>query len=251
MFNSVEEIEEVNQELIEIENEWYNSVKCDILDFNIEGKREISLPFYPGVSNRAINKPIAMIVGQETRNHGRYEDYDKIWQKPSKYVIDWAVRQTDRHIDCKKYERSHFWNFIKDVYNIGFYPYWTNVDKVHKYTNNNMSKLTAKLEIKFNKTFDYNNVNQSILLHEIDVVKPKIVVFLTGDKYYKTMSQALSINLYQMKENSPNLKDKIFTEIELNKSVFTIWTHHPRVLQKNGLRQNNWSGILDKIKEHL
>lgn len=254
MFESVKEINKTNSNLIEMENTWYNTVAKDYVEKynNKYLTKQLSLPFYPGLSLNCVGKKIVMIVGQETRNHGLYQKYDKKWQNSSLEVINWAIETTEKNISSQN-GRSHFWNCVRDVYKCGLFPYWTNIDKFHKYNKEYTVALTGKQEVKFNEAFLFNGKKQSIIQHEIDIVQPDLIVFLTGNDYCKTMAKALyNENKSYLIEKAPDFDKKKFVCLNIKNNILTLWTHHPRTMQREKLNTNgNWGGIIDEIKLYL
>lgn len=274
MFKDKDQILKVNQELNKMQAEWYKNVAEKVYSVN----KDLSLPFYSGLSENAAGKKIIMIVGQEARKHGHYTDRED--RKTNKWTVgteeyDWAedtcisskwsqvVTDIQLHKENQLYKEyfydenyagnkgkkigalnSPFWRFVNIFCDGNFYPFWTNLDKVHLYKGEKTISLTAELEEKFNAKFKYGNEEKSVLLHEIDIIEPDAIVFVTGKNYYKSMACALDCK--EIKENKPSYSTKnkdnkniviVLTDIlkgKFGKTIPAFWTYHPCYLNYMG-----------------
>ncbi len=279
MFKSVEDIKNANKKLNEIQTKWFNELKLDtdIIDkFNKNHKNtkrkyryELSLPFYSGLSEKAVGKKIIMVIGQESRNSGRYNtrnyNYTKTiksqdWCLPndsSKWSVAYLEKQI-LNVENKEFEIDNdsypFWRFIKRLFldTKEFFPFWTNLDKLHTYQldkNTDEVKACCSLYEETEKILHKKINDKTLLEYEIDIVKPEIILFLTGENYENSMKIGLGLDKDFAFKDKLRKDDKIIIPLEnvtnIQQKVF--WTFHPRTLKSN----EKFDIVIDKIKENL
>lgn len=309
MKRELDELDEFKQfesikELTDMQNGLYPQLLNFIVDFNNQSKEtrnyeELSLPFYSGLQQKVIkNREIIMIVGQESRNSGSFDKTSwKNWcnKKPnadwtkSDIQTKWVNAYTEFQLtddNRKKNEinkifsiknnNGPFWRFIRDLCkNNNLYPFYTNIDKVHRYVpsnNDQSSKLGDKFysapltyKIEENIYDKFKDIDKYILREEIKIVndtgKLKAIVFLVGPKYAKSIQYALGVENKQLNEkpqykNKNNSQDKLCIISEelkeaLGIDVTVFWTYHPNFLLTRGLSDSRWSGIIQKIIDEI
>ncbi len=264
-------IKEINEKLNEMQEAWFNDIAKKIYDSYTETKYSLSSPFYSRLlNNHNNNKRIVMIVGQEVGAWSEYKENDK-WNNPeksSRWSAYWTLLKQGKTIEniksimdidddftSKKHKNSPFWNFINKFDGNKYTIFWTNLDKVHSnsfltsYSKKSNDFYIFKDKLKeLNEKFIYNNKELSILQHEIEIVKPDIVIFTTGSNnvYVSSMEKALDIKLNYAPTYSKqhtNLNDAL--KVIENTNYF--WTYHPKFLSISGL----WYNVIDEIKKHI
>lgn len=310
MKRELDELDEFKQfesikELTDMQNGLYPQLLNFIVDFNNQSKEtrnyeELSLPFYSGLQQKVIkNREIIMIVGQESRNSGSFDKTSwKNWcnKKPnadwtkSDIQTKWVNAYTEfqltddnrkkdeiNKIFSIKNNKGPFWRFIRDLCkNINLYPFYTNIDKVHRYVPSNNNVQSSKSGTKFctvpltdkieeNIYYKFKDKDKYILREEIKIAnntgKLKAILFLAGPNYAKSIQYALGVENKQLNEK-PQYKNKINSQEklciiseelkeELGIDVPVFWTYHPNFLLTRGLSDSRWSGIIQKIIDEI
>ncbi len=286
-------INKINKELVEVQIEWYLKVarawmngnsKIDDAKKWLENRAEkdkikddsfenmtFCEPFFTSVPDYRNNKPLLMIVGQETNWFGNINSFDEDLdanveiikdniKKSAEYVrestlcsivsIKYESNKVDRF--GKKYvslDKTTFWQMINklaDDYNIC----WNNLDKIHYRTENTgCIKLYATDEKELHSQFVFGaeKANQSLILHEIDIIKPDYVLFLTGPGYYKSMSYAFGCKKQAEMSGKRPTEENCLSEISCikEKPCKCIWTYHPNYLKRKKLNDS----VVNKMKE--
>lgn len=236
-------VKEINEELLDVFTDWYNKVA---LNATPPMNYTFSRPFIGGVcDNFGAGKKNIMIVGQEARD---LKDYGKSLKEYQMWSISFLSCQLEKreHLEnkeCKKLS-SPFWEFIRKIkcYFFDYNIYWTNIDKLHLISKGKTERLEKECEKVLNNK--YSN-DKSIFEMEIEIIKPAVIIFLTGPDYYKTMGYALGTSFDDkpmLTKNQPivNITDKLrkYSYVE---SAF--WTYHPNFLK--------WKKEIDNVIDHI
>lgn len=224
-----------NSKLLELQEQWNQNVLfpyVENLDNNI-----LSRPFYFGVSEEYLeSKHKIMIVGQETRDYGHY-NHD--WPMPAiqKWGVDYLRRQlwksgTEEFIKGHKYNRSGFWTLFRSFLKRGYVPCWNNIDKIQQAKG---MASTIRLSNEHKRIFcrQYGEDNKSLLQREIELVKPDVVLFITGPNYHVSMTESLGLVEGALEELKPN-RTKVCREItkEAGLGMPAFWAYHPSYLNR-------------------
>lgn len=258
------EVKSINKVLRDISIEWLNSdnVKSwinagghdkikDLRDYlRNKYKKEdycISEPFFFGLPQEFLdnrNKPLIMVVGQETNSYGEIKNIligDKNQEDRIGKSQNWVVEVT-RYInglkddyqwenyDGKKQsihiKSTPFFRFLSGLaenYNVC----WNNLDKIHYATIANKIKKTVTLYSEDEKYLFQSKIKstqKTLLESEIEIVKPDIVLFVTGPKYKKSMEYQIG----KVFQGKPNTKENLIKARE--KEYY--WTYHPVYLSR-------------------
>lgn len=240
----------INEELLDAFTDWYNNVALKVTP---PMNYTFSRPFIGGMCDisdtekRTIKKNTIMIVGQEARN---LTDYGKTLKEYQEWSISFLSSQLEKieHSGNKEYKKlnSPFWKFIRQIksYFSDYNIYWTNIDKLHLISKGKTKRLKEKCEKVLNEK--YLN-DKSIFEMEIEIIKPAVIIFLTGPHYYKTMGYALGTSfddkpMLTKNQSKPivNITDKL-REYSYVESAF--WTYHPKFL--------NMKKEIDNVIDHI
>ena len=159
----------------------------------INSNKDLSDPLLLSVDERYCKtKKKIMVVGQETNGWEFEAKYDQgpnpewpIMLSSSEYIELLMKRYQNKHWN-KVFRDSPFWKAADLMYDklnndsekpdIGYL--WNNFDKV----DNNRKALTPELRRAVHDCF-------FVLWDEIEITKPEVVIFFTGDRYDKHMEE--------------------------------------------------------------
>lgn len=215
----------MKDELKKVYLEWEQEI---LLPFkSTRDDNQYSSPFYMGYSQHySADKKIIMVIGQEARNWNTLNTdwpIDEIQKWYEKFI---AKQLFNVQNECS-YLNSPFWRFSRNLQSLNYNIVWNNLDKLHRYDENNKTKsLKVADEKELNKRF--GNDNKSLLEREIDIIKPDCIIFVTGPAYYKSMCACFGIEPTTLAEYRPNSQN-LCTEIEniLNYKGKVFWAYHP------------------------
>lgn len=186
------------------------------------------------------NKPLLMYVGQECLECTPVKT--QVWIR--KYQIVQRTKKPNYEIN-RKTNKSPFWNFYRRLCEIGYDVVWNNLDKFHPA---NAQRLSWEEGIKFNSS--YGDDKLSILQREIELLKPKVIVFVVGNgKYTASLASAFSISEEELKQYEPNSQEfvsEISNVLGLENTI-ALWTYHPAFLQRSGKYREAISKIQSAI----
>lgn len=221
-----------------------NKVECELKniydDWSLGNKTEndpqYSSMFRMGFPDEFLNndKPLLMYVGQECLHCNKEKtqvwirEYQNVQRTKKRITTDWFDNGTNR---------SPFWNFYRRMSNLGFNVLWNNLDKFHPIDN---QRLSWEDGVRLNSP--YGNDNLSVLQREIELLKPKVVVFVIGNgKYTASLASAFSVSEEELKKYEPNSQEFVaeISNVLGLKNIVALWTYHPAHLQwaKNIERQ--------------
>lgn len=264
----------INKQLMDRQKEWF----VDIVEPWVEENRnkpserkkryfkrnygsdsfEFAEPFFTSINECQKENLLIMFVGQETNGWGDYQEFISGGMniaESQRYVREFIKNSIEKRDPQLKYEKkiplydAHaFWNFIRSVYdsvNKRINVIWTELDKIHykckDYKGEDVKCITLweKDEERLNKTF--GNEQKTMLEYEIEILKPDLIVFLTGPSYAKSMKSALHNN--DLKK--PKL-DVVVQEFSVLNTI-CLWTYHPNYLN----RANLWDRVVDSIVDKV
>ena len=237
---------DTNKRLLETFREWEKQSNF----LAVAKKHMLSRPFVCSVSDRYIDaKKRIMIVGQETKDFPLY-DYD--WSEEE--IQSWGIAYLEKQLwneGDQGFNRSAFWKIFRYVeQNFGYCPCWNNIDKAHRITEGKTEPLSSDIEIELNRAILSNG--NTILQEEISITNPKVVLFITGPYYWKSMAAALRLNeseLFTCRPTVHHLCSDISELVGLEKRV--LWTYHPTYLNWNERNKGLFTVTMDIIKKHL
>ena len=134
--------------------------------------------------------------------------------------------------------------------------YWTNIDKLHLISKGKTERLEEECEKVLNNK--YSN-DKSIFEMEIEIIKPAVIIFLTGPDYYKTMGYALGTSfddkpMLTKNQSKPIVKNQSKPIVNITDKLkkysyveSAFWTYHPKYLNMN----NEIHNVIDHIKINI
>ncbi len=245
----------MNKQLNYYQKIWLEKIFEPYVSENANANANISYPFFTGVSDKYMSaKNRIMIVGQETRGWSVY--------KPDWPIVDsqkWAIDYLDYQLhysnefDFKlkfgKRNCSQFWNFFRAFSNSGIVPCWNNIDKAQRDINGKTMSLTINMEMELNRNLP--NTNKTLFQKEVEIIKPDVIVFITGPYYHATMECALNIEKGSLQELNLSYATGCLDITSVSRlGIPSFWTYHPRHItnSKNPLCRND---IINMIKSKL
>jgi hypothetical protein len=176
-----------------------------------------------------------MICGQEANSW--YGEFNNSMEPLQSYYNGFFNRG-----DCWSYG-DQFWN--------GFRKFWTMLenrfpDKKINYIWNNIVKIGKSNDKGFPPEYIYEIERNyfSILKDEIKIIKPNIILFLTGPNYDRVITDVFGHLQYNA---IPPFSERSLSLIELKEVDFTFRTYHPNFLWRNNI-ENFFSVIINEIK---
>lgn len=237
----------------------------------------LSEPFIMGIPEYTDkNKKLIMVVGQETDLWGNmkniYPNGDFNITNMTR-LQNWVVQAMayingiENNPKWQNYDgvndvpvnvrNSPFFNFLKALAK-HFNVCWNNLDKIH-YTAiindvsveddiKNATQSTPKHKVVTLYPKDETLLgkkifgDKSLLQKEMEIVKPNIVLFLTGPNYKHSMEQSVG----RIFEEDPSINKKVIKCETKDKTIY-LWTYHPGYLQ----RKSAYDEVLNNISNSL
>lgn len=274
----------INDQLLLEQKYWVNHILREYIEkdnpsFTYDGESQkrknknqvLSHPFYMGLSDEYLNcengKRI-MVVGREAMGFGKINDgtaeYDfiktiqsdkgkKSTNEPSnsqKWAIAYFNKQVNKSYDelPECYDEidsnsSSFWNFFRLLKEHNFKSCWNNVDKVYFETT-----LSYNAEEILSKPYEKDGKYMSLLQREIEFAAPNIVLFVTGEEYFKSIFTALQLEK-KVHAPVPEKNDKCLVKIAEIDGIRYYWCDHPQGLTAKGFKkQDILNYIVNKLK---
>lgn len=271
----------VNKQLMDRQKEWFVHIVDPWVEANQNktsekkkryfersygsGSFEFAEPFFTSINECQNDDLLIMFVGQETNGWGDYQKFisgGKNIAESQRYVREFiknSIEKRDPQLETeylfeyykKKfslYDAHAFWNFIRSVYdsaNKRINVIWTELDKIHYKCKDRKGEdvkcitLWKEDEERLNGAF--GDKKQTMLEYEIEILKPDLIVFLTGPSYTKSMKSALQND--DLKK--PNLD--VFVQEFSVLNTACLWTYHPNYLN----RANLWDRVVDSIVDKI
>lgn len=174
-------------------------------------------------------KPLLMYVGQECLNCNKEKtqawirEYQNVQRTKKRITTDWFDNGTNR---------SPFWNFYRRLSGFGFNVLWNNLDKFHP---SGSQRLSWEDGVEFNSS--YGDDNLSVLQREIELLKPRVIVFVIGNgKYTASLASAFSVSEEDLRKYEPTPEtfvSEISSVLGIDNTI-ALWTYHPAFLQRSG-----------------
>lgn len=226
---------ELYQEYHKVDDASFQEVKEYNQEISIK-KEKITAPLLLKVNDLYTNAKLKiMVFGQETNNwNERYDESDCIDDIISIYE--------DFYLSGECYKRkSPFWRFMK-TFNERII---NEVEPNSAIIWNNIVKM-GKCGIGFPNEF-YKPIVQKyyndLIIKEVEIVKPDILIFLTGPNIYE---QVIS-DVFKNPERKivDNIDERLLNKINISSVKLALRTHHPKSLSLN----KNTQFIQDKLIE--
>ena len=221
----------------------------------------LSEPFFVGLPKYSNDKPLIMVVGQETDLFGDVINIVKdgtINNKNLKKSQDWTIKAVsilngsmeekwndyENNLQTVELRSKPFFNFLRELakcYNVC----WNNLDKIHytaKLTKDGQTKnKTGKLYCDDEKILGGAYFEgKSLLQKEIEIVTPDCVLFVTGPNYKKSMDTQIG----KIFDKTPNSNTVVVTA----KDKQYFWTYHPQYLQRKEWCEKVLKELQEKLK---
>jgi hypothetical protein len=270
------DVDKINEELRECQKVWFEEICKPWIEkggdkrmknwtkkrYGEGAEYSFSQPFFTGLPKyEDTKKPLVMFVGQETNGWGDIDDFD-IEESKKKWNIKNSQESTIEILDEKltlNVNTSSFWKFIIELYqnkNLSFNICWNNTDKIHytikktktnKKRNDDIDCIKLYQEDEMSLNGKIPSLNMSLLEKEIEIIKPKLIIFLTGNSYRGSIKQALNIkSLGELSKEDPLVPIKKF---KYNKTTCLL-TYHPRYINFiPELKEKIIQKIEDEIKK--
>jgi hypothetical protein len=155
-------------------------------------------------------------------------------------------------LDCYNgfYNGGLCWSYGGQFWN-GVSKFWTMLEakypnKKIRYICNNIVKIGKSDEKGFppNYIYEVERSHFSIIKDELKIVKPNVVLFLTGPDY----DSVIADNFGQLKyEALAPFSERWLSKVELSETDFAFRTYHPNFLWRNDI-DNFFHTIINEIK---
>ena len=250
---------DTNRELRELQQDWYNKLP----DNKYKQYDTFSSPFCFGISEKTIEerntgKPLIMYIGEEPNNWWFEEEeqrvleyvqgcsiayFDRQMRKSSEKQSDYEEKYCDAYTNgVIKRNSSQFWNLLRKIKKeLNCAACWNDLDKLHRIGEKRETiKLNDfSLEEQAQLHIPFNDSNQSLLLQEINLLKPDIIIFM-GANYRQSIEKGLGLQENKLINKAPKLDiNKTVVDISnecseaLEHSAKVLWMCHPTALTKN------------------
>ena len=184
-----------------------------------------------------------MIIGQETNSWGGEMYGESELQTPEN-----LMNLYDIFVNIDRGYNSPYWNFIKNIQNL--------ISSDTKVVVNNIVKVGKKRGMGCD---DYiNNLTLqhfNVLLKEIEILKPNLLLFLTGPNYDARIKATLGdMNIVPVVQSVfPSINERQFAEIRfINDKLPTAYRcYHPGYLKRSRNFENYMNIILDLIEKEF
>lgn len=186
-----------------------------------------------------------LFVGQETHSWEHMNVHPSLDALLAKYADFKLGKSADYGVDNPRryrYLRSPFWNFCRSF----FHELNKSRDGILKQTNGflwtNISKFDYNYTTPSQELQQQNKAGFELLKQEIAIVKPDVVVFLTGTKYDYWLDQLFSPQKTAVLED--DLLQVLYDPNQLLPPM-TFQTQHPRTL----CMRRMYRTVLDRMTE--
>ena len=178
-------------------------------------------------------RPLLMYVGQECLRCTSQKT--QIWVRNYQNVQRTKVPNKDETPN-----QSPFWEFYRSLCTLGFDSLWNNLDKLHLWDRKNVQNglpgtVTLTREDAKALNAPYGPEGLSVLQREIQLLKPRMVLFAIGpqEKYRASLAAAFSVDERLLCSYKPTRKQcvrDISALLGLEDTV-VLWTYHPKYLR--------------------
>lgn len=209
-----------------------------------------SEPFFTALPNNCSrDKKLIMFVGQEPNGYGQINTFDSELclcdngikehiKKSQEYAKAFTLLNIGAQTNAswKNYDNQEtplrknnraFWKLMNSFSN-DYDICWNNLNKLFYTARDEVSNERIPCIALFSKDEEFLNrplasVGKSLLLYEIEVVKPDYIVFITGPKYVESMNTALNRTdlVFDRNQNSFFVND-----------IPSLWLYHPNYIKE-------------------
>lgn len=246
---------DANLRIVNVMREWEKTCLIPFLENRTEldgNERNLSSPYCAFVNEEYIKSNVkVMVVGQEVLDFPAYRDGWGI-EDIQQWAKDYFASQVYGN---EKYENnpSAFWRFINMLDRQRCGVVWNNVDVVHQRILDSNGKyrtesLTNVIRRCLNSPF--GSEGKTLFQYELEIIKPDIVVFITGPYYKESMECALNIQTGILDEYRPYSREGYLIRNISSPSKLrtkTLWTYHPSYLNRNEKKK----GYLTKVAAYI
>lgn len=229
----------IESSLMSIYKEWEEEVLSAFLKVNSGNK--YSKPFVNLSGFESNDRKKILIIGQEARDFFNAEG-DESMEFISEYINNFTKIQLENK-NHTMYLTSPFWRFFRELSTTNN-VLWGNLDKIHKYIDNRTAALSVEEEIFLHKPL--KKYGKSLIMLEIEILKPDMIIFLVGPSYRKSLFYALGFETLNFEDKITPSNPVQSIDIE-NIDSKIIWTYHPKYL----IMSKNYNSVLDTIKNKL
>lgn len=173
------------------------------------------------------DRPLLMYVGQEDLDGKPHKT--QAWVR--KYQIVQRTQTYNKEID-RGSNKSPFWELYRKLDDMGYNCLWDNLDKFLKA--DHKEHLGKEEAVELNAAYGEDKL--SVLQREINLLRPKVIVFAIGPrkKYRASLASAFSIDtslLYTYRPTRKNCVNDISSVLGLTETI-VLWTYHPNYLRR-------------------
>ncbi len=134
---------------------------------------------------------------------------------------------------------------------MGWITCWNNVDSIMRIVNDKTKPLKLEMEKVFLKPFGAAYI--TLLNYQINIVKPRVVLFLTGPNYARTMEMALGLDKDCLNSYLP-IKGMVADITDVchtlkSDGVCVLWAYHPNYINFCG--KTAWDRLFVKLDDLL
>ncbi|KQS27021.1 uracil-DNA glycosylase family protein [Dyadobacter sp. Leaf189] len=234
----------LNTQLLKINKEYTELVYAETWEDNVSAPLLMHVfDEYCAMENKIL------FVGQETHSWGQMNLKPSPEDLLTKYR-EFNLGKTADYGDGKpfRYLRSPFWNFNRSLFYKGNWQNSEVTNKTNGFLWTNISKFDCKSTTPSEELQNRNEKGFELLKAEIAILKPDVVVFLTGSKYDERINKVFNPvretilpegYLYQLSTSDGSLAPRTFQ------------TKHPRTLlgSRRNKMPNRYREVLEKIVE--
>jgi hypothetical protein len=232
----------LNTQLLKLYQKYTDSIYAETWESNVSAPLLMHVfDEYCAMENKIL------FVGQETHSWGQMN------LKPSpadllKKYREFNLGKSADYGDGKpfRYLRSPFWNFNRNVFYQGNWKNSEVTNKTNGFLWTNISKFDCNSTTPSEVLQDRNEAGFELLKSEIAILKPDVVVFLTGSKYDHRINNVFNPvretilpdgYLYQLSTADGSLPPRTFQ------------TKHPRTLlgSRRNKMANRYKDVVEKV----
>ncbi|MDD3740181.1 MAG: hypothetical protein PHH30_02980 [Bacteroidales bacterium] len=189
-----------------------------------------------------------MIFGQETNSweRGTVEEFIPVEEsyKITERTVDTFMSQYIEFFNSKMQRKgidSPFWTTAKKINKTlsksGLKPYiiWNNIYKIGNFARNKNRPSKSIRDFE-------NSYFPSVINNELEILKPDIIILLTGPEYEARVDKILTIN--KTEKLCDDIDARELANLSLNSGVKAIRTYHPNFLFRN--KKSNYIDLIIK-----
>jgi hypothetical protein len=236
-------VDQINQNLKQLYSRHYPCLPQELESFNsgVSGKEQATNPLLLQIDDAWVNADLKiMFFGKETTGWWNNNSSDC---QTIQTIDELCGLYSNFYLsgNCLKGKIGVFWQGIKKIQdafpNIQIGYLWNNLLKIGKCARGTPNDKIIEI------TKQYFNV----LEEEIEILKPDIVVFFTGnyDAYIKEFLGDVKI------EQVAGFEEKEFCKMKITNIPLSVRTYHPNYLRFKKSRDRYYLELTKQIKEYL